>query len=119
MPVHPPPQLEQHLLPDPAGALQEEHPAGGLDQHHPAQHADDDHQRVRRAAGQDRRDAVVDAALHEKRNRKARNVFHHDDERKQRDRQTVGPQQRAEQRTGLAAARQAFVDGQVVALARP
>ena len=87
MPEHPPPQLEQHLLADPARALQEEHPAGGLDQHHPAQHADDDHQRVRRAAGQDRRDAVVDAALHQQRNRKARNVFHHDDERKQRDRQ--------------------------------
>jgi hypothetical protein len=41
---------------------------------------------VRRATGQDRRDAAVDAALHKYRNRKACKVFHHDDERKKGDR---------------------------------
>ena len=86
--------------------LQEEHPAGGLDEHDHAQRADDHHQRVRRAAVDDRRDAVVDAALHEERNRKARSVFHHDDDGEQRDRHAVRPQQRAQQRPRLAPARQ-------------
>ena len=36
------------------------------------------------AAVDDRRDAVVDAALHQQRNRQPRNVFHHDDDGQQR-----------------------------------
>ena len=117
MPEHPPPQLQQHLLTDPAGAVQEEHPADGLYQHDAAQRGDDDHQLMRRAAVDDRRNPVVDAALHQQRNRKARNVFHHHHDREEGDRRAVGPQQRAEQHPRLAAPRQGLVDGQVVVLA--
>ena len=57
---------------------------------------------------------MVDTALHEHRNRKARNVFHHDDDGEQRDRPPIRPQQRAEQRAGFPPARQRLVDRQVV-----
>src|SRR4029077_5943544 len=52
----------------------------------------------------------------EYRNRKACKIFHHDDQRKQRDRQAVGAQQRAEQGARFAATRDAFVDRQVITL---
>ncbi len=113
---HPAPQFEQHLLTDSARPEQEEHPADGLDQHDDAQQAHDHQQRVRRAAIDERRDAVVDTALHENRNRQARNVFHHDDDGQERDGPPERPQQRAEQRAGFTPPRQRLVDRQVVVL---
>ena len=57
---------------------------------------------------------MVDASLYEKRNRKARSVFHYDDDRQEHDRPPVGLQQRAEQCACLTPARQRLIDRQVV-----
>ena len=114
MPEHPAPQLQQHLLADSSRSVQEQHPADGLDNHDTAQRAHDHHQRVRRPAVDDRRNADVDTAPDEQRNRKAGNVFHHDDDRQERHRPPIRSQQRAEQRAGFTPARQRFVDRRVV-----
>ena len=106
-----------HLATDVAGVVHDAATVSSL--HHHAQRADDQHQLAGRTAVDDRRDAVVDAALHQQRNRQPGNVFHDHDQRKHRDRHAVRAQQRAEQRAGLTATRHALVDRQVVVGARP
>ena len=93
VPEDPAAQFQQHLLADASRTAKEEHPADGLHDDDHTQGADDRHQCVGGPTVDDRRDSVVDAALHEKRNRKARSVFHHDDAGEEGDRPAVGPQQ--------------------------
>ena len=114
---HPPPQLHEHLLADTAGTSEEEHPAGGLNEHHDAQGADDDHELTCRAARGDRWNTVIDAALDQQRNRKAGNVFDHDNDRQERHRRTERPQQRSQQSASLTAQRQVLVGGSVIVAA--
>ncbi len=62
---HPATHLQQHPLPDAPGAVQEEHPADRLQHHHTAQRGHHDDQFTGGTAGHQRRDGVVDAALHQ------------------------------------------------------
>ena len=101
VPEDPAAQLQEHPLPDPPGPVQEEHPADGLDRHHRAQGGDDGHEFARRSTGQQRRDGMVDAALHQKRNRKPRNVFQNDHRCQNQHRRAIRAQQRPQQCPGL------------------
>ena len=116
MTEYPPTQFEQHLLAGAARATQEIQSADRLHHHHPAQRRDDRHQRRGRPALEQRRDAVVDALLHQKRNRQPCNVFHYDDDGQESDRPPVGPKQRAQQRASLTLPWHRLVDGQVALL---
>jgi hypothetical protein len=79
-------------LADPPGAAQEVHPTDGLDQDDATERRDDQQQFARRAASHDRRDAVVDATLHEQRHRQPGGVLEHYDDGQQRDGGRVRPQ---------------------------
>ena len=118
VPEHPAPQLEQHLLADPAGPPQEEHPAGRLDQHHAAQRR--------------RRSTISVCAEPPARiggmpwsmprctssGTESRATFSTTTtSASSATVSAVGPQQRAQQRARLAAARHALVDRQLVVLA--
>src|SRR6478672_2529657 len=72
---------------------------------------------MRRTTIDDRRNPVVDTALHENRNRKACNVFHEDDNGEQSDDFSVRPQQRPQQRPRFPSARPLLVDRKLVDLA--
>ena len=69
---------------------------------------------MRGAAGRDRRDAMVDPALHEQRNRQPRNVFHHHDDRQHGHRRPGTAAAATPAVRGPRAARQRLVDGQVL-----